>query len=450
MLYFCAKSRLRMRFNKFLPVACCLLVTSMGARAQFLMDMIDTTTNLGKGMLSMYQKYDALRFSGYIQPQFQMATARGIDSYAGGNFNPQSDNRWMLRRGRIRVDYEHYNDQDMPVLQFAFQFDGTERGVNIRDFYGRVFDTRFNLFSFAAGMFARPFGYEVNLSSADRETPERGRMSQILMKTERDIGGMVSFEPRRRDHPLRFLKIDAGLFNGQGLTGPSDFDSHKDFIARIYVKPRKLNAQNWTLVGGASILMGGMQQFTRVIYTMDNAHSFKVDSAVANAGKIAPRHYYGADMQLKIPNGKGKGSTQFRAEYIRGKQTATALTTETPGTIPMKSDGSYAPLYIRKFDGAYLYFIQNLASDKHQVVVRYDWYDPNTDVKGKQIGAPDAGLTQADIRYNTLGFGYLYYLNEHLKLSVYYDWVKNEATALPGYEQDLDDNVLTCRLQYRF
>ncbi|MFB6457531.1 porin [Chitinophaga sp. Hz27] len=438
-----------MRTAKIFLLSCVLLCSSIVTHAQFLMDMIDTTSELGKGMLSMYHKYDALRFSGYIQPQFQAISQRGAKSYAGGDFLPQVDNRWTLRRGRIRVDYERYNKQDMPVVQFAFQFDGTERGVFIRDFYGRFFETKFNVLSLATGMFARPFGYEVNLSSADRETPERGRMSQILMKTERDLGGMVSFEPRRKDHPLYFLKIDAGLFNGQGLTGPSDFDSHKDFIGRIGFKPIFLNKRKWLLSGGASVLYGGMQQFTNVIYKMDGA-AFKVDSAVTNAGEIAPRHYYGADMQLKIPNGPNKGWTQFRAEYIRGKQTATQFSAETPGIIPLDAAGKYAPLYIRNFDGAYLYFIQNLGSLKHQVVVRYDWYDPNKDVKGTQVGAPGSGTTEADIRYNTLGVGYLYYADEHLKFTVYYDWVKNESTLLPNYTKDVRDNVLTCRVQYRF
>ena len=37
---------------------------------QLLTDMIDTTTELGKGMLSIYQKFGTVRFSGYLQPQF--------------------------------------------------------------------------------------------------------------------------------------------------------------------------------------------------------------------------------------------------------------------------------------------------------------------------------------------------------------------------------------------
>ncbi|MCW3461923.1 porin [Chitinophaga nivalis] len=442
-----------MRIAKCLLLLVLLSCASLLARAQFLMDMIDTTTDLGKGMISMYHKYDALRFSGYIQPQFQLAEAKGIETYAAGNFGTRVNNRFLLRRGRIRVDYERYNKDDMPVIKFAFQFDGTERGVAIRDFYGRFFETKFNLFSLAAGMFARPFGYEVNLSSADRETPERGRMSQILMRTERDLGAMVSFEPRRKGHPLSFLKIDAGLFNGQGLTSTADFDSHKDFIGRIGIKPQRIKGTNYIVSGGVSVLYGGMEQFTQYINrmgTVNDKPGFVVDSAVTNAGEIAPRHYYGADIQFRIPNGRGKGSTQFRAEYIRGTQTATASTTETPGSIPMTAQGRPQPLYIRKFDGAYLYFIQHLGSEKHQAVVKYDWYDPNKAVKGKEIGAPGTRLTAADIRYNTLGIGYLYYANEHLKFMFYYDWVQNEATELEGYQDDRKDNVLTCRVQYRF
>jgi phosphate-selective porin len=114
------------------------------------------------------------------------------------------------------------------------------------------------------------------------------------------------------------------------------------------------------------------------------------------------------------------------------------------------SDGKYLPLYVRPFDGAYLYFIQHLGSDKHQVVVRYDWYDPNKKVKGMEIGAPGEGLTPADVRFNTLGFGYLYYANEHLKFTLYYDMVKNESTRLSGYTDDLKDDIFTARMQYRF
>jgi hypothetical protein len=439
-----------MRLKHLAIVALPLLFAEV-SHAQFLMDMIDTTTSVGKGMFSLYQKYDAVRFSGYIQPQFQYAQQKGIDSYAGGNFPEHVNNRFSLRRGRFRLDYSRYDEALMPVVQFAFQFDGTERGVFIRDFFGRIFENKWDVFSVTAGMFARPFSYEVNLSSGERETPERGRMSQILMKTERDIGAMVSFEPRRKTNKWKFLKIDAGFFNGQGLTATSDFDSHKDFITRIAIKPQKLNSHNWRLSGAVSILYGGMEQFTPYIYKIDNAGgkpAYTVDSSATNVGKIAPRHYYGADIQFRIPNGKNKGATEFRAEYMRGSQTATATTTETPAVIPVAA-GKNAPLYIRNFDGAYLYLLQHLGNPMDLIVLKYDWYDPNTRVKGRQIDAA-AGMTAADIRYNTFGAGYVHYFNVNMKVMLYYDMVKNESTSLEGYTSDLKDNVFTCRLQYRF
>lgn len=170
-----------------------LLLTTGKMQAQFLMDMVDTTKDMGKNMLSLYNRFDRIRISGYIQPQYQIADTAGAKSYEGGDFSQFSNNRFMLRRGRIRFDYVRYGKQSDPSVQFVFQFDGTERGVFIRDFWGRVFDQKWHLFSATVGMFARPFGFETNLSSADRESPERGRMNQILMKTERDLGMMVSF-----------------------------------------------------------------------------------------------------------------------------------------------------------------------------------------------------------------------------------------------------------------
>ncbi len=424
-----------------------VLLTITTARAQFLMDMIDTSTSLGKGMISIYKNYDHLRISGYMQPQFQWATGKGVGVYQGGDFPKQSDNRFMFRRGRIRFDYEHYNKQNLPTLQFVFQFDGTERGVNIRDFWGRLFDGKWDVMSLTMGMFARPFGFEVNYSSGDREAPERGRMSQILMKTERDLGAMVSWAPRKKSHPLSFLKVDVGLFNGQGLAGPEDYDSHKDLIARVAMKPTALNRQKWLLSVGASILYGGLEQFTPVVYRMQKTGQFYKDSSDANIGLIAPRHYYGGDAQFVIPN--AKGSTQFRAEYIRGTQSSTRNSTETPGEIPMIDD-VFAPLAIRNFDGAYLNFLQHLGSEKHQLVLKYDWYDPNTRVKGKQIGKDGLNLTAADIRFDTFGAGYVYYFNEHMKATLWFDRIWNESTSLDGFTGDVDDNVFTCRLQYRF
>lgn len=70
-------------------------------------------------------------------------------------------------------------------------------------------------------------------------------------------------------------------------------------------------------------------------------------------------------------------------------------------------------------------------------------------VKGSEI-KKDTQLTAADLKYNTLGLGYIFYMNDNLKWVLWYEIVKNEKTQLVGLTEDLKDNVFTFRMQYRF
>lgn len=424
-------------------------ISSESHAQRFLTDVMDTTTITGKGNYILYQQYDKLRFSGYMQPQFQWAESNGVSTFAGGDFSGNSDNRFMLRRGRMRMDYAHYTKEGKPLAAIVFQFDGTERGFFIRDFWGRFYENKLELFQVTTGMFARPMGYELNTSSSDRESPERGRMSQILMKVERDMGIMIGFDSRKK-RVLSWLKVDIGIFNGPGLPATTDYDSHKDLIGRIALKPQTIKNAGIILSAGISGYLGGINSQGAILYTMQGkgANAFMAkDSTQANIGKVTPRKYAGADIQVKIPN--RKGFTEFRAEYIFGQQTATANSSETPGSYPLDAANKALPLYTRSFDGAYFYFLQHLGTTKLQLVIKYDWYDPNKKVKGKEINAAK-DLTSADIRFNTLGSGLVYYINPHLKAQVYYDWVTNESTGLSDYDADKKDNIFTMRLQYRF
>ena len=408
--------------------------------------MLDTTKEAGKGLLNIYKKFDHLRIGGYVQPQFQIAESKGTKSFEGGDFAANVSNRFMLRRSRIRIDYLHLNDQNNPGLQIVFQFDATERGFTVRDMWGRLFENKLKLFSFTIGMFARPFSYEVNLSSSDRESPERGRMSQLLMKSERDLGAMVSLDVRRDKHPLKNIKIDAGLFNGQGIVANGDFDNRKDFISRISLKPVSFNKMV-SFTAGASLLYGGLLQATKYVYstkTEDRVTHVAVDSEASNLNKYSPRTYKGIDMQLKIKN--HIGFTEFRAEYITGLQTGTSNSSETPTALMSGNSGFYK----RNFNGAYFYFLQHLFSLQHQLVIKYDWYDPNTNVTSNEIGGANTNFSAADIKYSTLNIGYNYAITSLAKLGLFYAIVKNETTQLSGFTSDVRDNVFTARLQFRF
>lgn len=418
-----------------------VLLSFNPAKAQFLMDMVDTSTAMGKGFLGIHKKFDNFGVTGYIQPQFQYTETRGAKGFAGGDFAPYSDNRFMLRRGRIRFDYSHFTKEGMPKIQFVFQFDGTDRGVFARDFWGRLYDTKYNLFTLTAGIMPRPFGFEVNLGSADRESPERARMTQTLMKVERDIGAMVSFEPRKKTSPFYYLKIDLGLFNGQGLnTVGGDYDSYKDLIGRVVLKQKRI-AGKFYLSGGINGFYGGMAD-TTIQYKISDA-KFVTDSTKSVDGVKAPRQYAGIDVQLKYKYDWG-GATEIRAEYWQGTNTGIASSNEPPVNLPTEA------LYIRKFNGAIFYLLQNIYSKRHQLVLKYDWFDPNTEVSGNEIGATGSKLRQTDIKYTTFGIGYNFYMTDNVRWVFYYDHITNENTQLTGYKNDLEDDVFTCRLQFRF
>jgi hypothetical protein len=144
------------------------------------------------------------------------------------------------------------------------------------------------------------------------------------------------------------------------------------------------------------------------------------------------------------------GLTIIRAEYIQGTQPGSPNSSLSPVTTVIN------PIYLRNFNGLYFYFVQNILQTKSQLVFKYDWYDPNIDLNGDQIGLAGSGTSEADIRFDTYGFGYIYRATNNVRFMAFYDIVKNERTQLAGtnstddYRKDIADNVLTLRMQYRF
>ncbi len=55
--------------------------TAAISNAQFLMDMLDTTKESGKGLLNIYRNFDHLQIGGYMQPQFQVIQEIGSQNF---------------------------------------------------------------------------------------------------------------------------------------------------------------------------------------------------------------------------------------------------------------------------------------------------------------------------------------------------------------------------------
>jgi hypothetical protein len=386
-------------------------------------------------------KKSQLKLTGYIQAQWQRADSQGISSFAGGDFPTASDNRFMIRRGRVKLDYSRTNEDGDILTQGIVQIDFTQNGLALRDAYINILDPHTKWIGLKVGAMDRPFGYEVTYSSGLRETPERARMSQTLFPGEKDLGAQIYVMPNKTSR-YRFFKLEAGIYNGTGVLN-NEFDKYKDFISRLsFYKNNSDETIRYS--GGVSYFNGGHKNSTKYIddlLTKTDGSSYWAisDSSASNIDRKAKQVYYGADAQVSIK--WAGGLTTLRGEYITGIQGGTDKSTASP-RVPVTGN-----MYERNFNGAYFYLVQNILDSRHNVVVKYDWYDPNTKVKESEIGP---GLTAADIKYTTLGLGYFFNYDQNWKFLLYYDIVKNDPTHLTNYGSDLKDNVLTVRVQYKF
>ncbi len=413
-------------------------------------EVVDTLNTNIENLKADFDIFKKLKISGYIQPQFQIADSNGIVSFAGGSFPKNSDNRFTVRRGRIKVAYEG------EFSQFVIQIDATEKGVSLKDAYLSLKDPWLQMFTLTGGVFNRPFGFEIAYSSSLRESPERARIMQTLFPGERDLGAMLSVQPRKESR-WNFIRLDLGLIAGNGVA--PETDTRKDFLGHLFIN-RTTGNEKLKYGLGVSYYKGGYFQETKDVYEFTTLSDgitggFVVDSTESNKGAFANREYYGLDAQLSLD--WLPGITTIRGEYVRGSQPGTAKSNISPfnRSIP---DLGVNDTYNRKVQGGYVYFIQNIGMSRHSIVIKYDWFDPNTDVKGDGMKASitvgdteiKTNLSGADIMYTTWGFGYNLRLTSNVKLMAYYDLVKNESSGIKGFTQDIKDNVFTLRLQFKF
>ncbi len=387
-----------------------------------------------------------IKFNGWVQAQYQYADTVGAANFDGGDFPANVDNRFMIRRGRIKATF------DGKQTQYVVQLNMTERFVNIADIYVKYSEPFTKWLSLQVGVMNRPFGYDIQLSSVVRESPERARYTQILTPNERDMGAELIVEAPKNSK-LFGLNFTGGFFNGTGLTIPavniSDIDSRKDFIGRLsYYKGIKEDKIKFGV--GASHYNGYERVANNFLYngfktdTLGNLQYKLSDTTTVNyKGSYAKRLYYGLEALFSVKS--IIGTTTLRGEYVFGQQPGSATSTKSPQAA------TTGATYIRNFTGAYVFFIQRIMNSKHEVFVKYEWYDPNSKVGASDIGKTGSLLGAADVKFTAIGVGYNFYITENFKFLAYYNMVSNEISKnLSGYTRDLKDNILTLRVQARF
>lgn len=315
-----------------------------------------------------------LKITGYIQGQFVDDERSRDQLVTGGTRNLD---QFSIRRGRVKFTY-----QATPTSKFVIQPDITTSGVVLKDGYVELTEpwTPWK-HTLTAGQFNWPFGYEIMYSSSSREVPERSRVVRTLFPGERDRGLMLSGLGLNERFSYR-----VAIVNGTGTASSSDLNQQKDLVARVGYSFGALDL-------GASGYRG----------------EDLVATATQATGANFDKDRLGVDFQWATP----VQGLLLRGEYITGKQAPAAGTTRTQS---------------HDVDGWYFYAIQNLGT-KHQLVLRLDEYDPDTDVGNNAI--------------RTINPSYIFHWDAHSKVMASYEFIETEAN-------DPDDNVFTLRYQYAF
>lgn len=376
-------------------------------------------------------KLEKLKVSGYIQAQYQWGQESASLKVGTSNEDPsKSFDRLGIRRGRLKFTY------DEKIVSAVFQLDITEKGVNFKDAYVNIKDPWVNSMALRAGIFDRPFGYEIGYSSSRRESPERSAVFQTLFPDERDLGAMLVLQAPKSS-PWSVLKLEGGLFAGNGIK--QETDRRRDFIGHLSAS-KKWN--DISLGGGFSYYNGSVYRGTENIYRMDGKQ-FVLHSDANNKGKFVKREYFGFDLQFSVKS--TIGLTQLRGEYLFGQQPGLQNSSKSPNSSSLPTGDTY----VRDFRGAYVMLVQSIGKTPVSLVFKYDRYDPNTKVSKDEVGLNGTG--KADVAQKTFGMGAFWDATSSLRLTAYYELNRHEKTAnLAGYAQNLQNDLFTLRLQYKF
>jgi hypothetical protein len=380
---------------------------------------------------------------GYFQFQYHYTNkddSVSLHSMTAGDFARFNNNKFAVRRSRIRFEY-HRN-----YASSAISFDITERGMIIKDAWLAFKDPWIKGVEMRMGVYALPFGHEIELQSLERETPERSRVVQHLFPGIRDIGAGFRFQ-LPETNKFHFLRLDGGLFHG--TSGNIEADNAKDFVGRVMIdNPLKNDKINFSMaysnlrgkVNHQYDIDGSISNY-HYIYRMldttvnvngeDQQYSIlfqdylpnELDAVIkdsvngytpATFNTFVNRSYHALSGQIDLNLSIGArklGKTVIRGEYIWGVQVSQEGTLGNPYVFSsatptgpfvsvtwpkFDSPQPYNPAaigrhlkpshtFVRNFKGMYFYLDQQIGKTGHHFVYKYDYYDPNTAVSGEDI-----------------------------------------------------------------
>ncbi|MEN9353175.1 MAG: hypothetical protein RL318_500 [Fibrobacterota bacterium] len=430
-------------------------------------------------------KLAKIKVSGLIQARMEYATDTAqLDAGFGAN-----QARFKVRRGRLKVAH------DGTLGDYAVQVQYGEKGIELVDMYGS-FQDPWKTVKVRLGAQDIPFGYEIGYSSSMMETMERSLAEQKLFNGEKDLGAVL-FLSYDKDF-FQYVDFKAGVMNGQMNIKTQENDEGKTFLGRLGFKA-PIKDLNFEIDGGASYYMneltvrnksvvdydnqvGGTKETAKIAYTVANAVDLKLEKTIIGAdmqayfnilpfgGTVLRGEMYTGTNVSVANNGPYTGDISTTVSY-NTTYTTTADTAKKAYTTKSVDPKASAGAYVRPVMGWYGTLIQNVG-DAFQVVARYEQFDPNTELEGSAIGSHNSvkGVIGSadDLSWSQISLGLNYFLSGNVKLSLAYDIKVNETTSAANvvnlntkdgkntttprtdWSKEIDNNLLTAQLQYKF
>ena len=309
---------------------------------------------------------------GYIQPQFDY----NLDG--GDNANTFKFKRARLGvRGSISEDFSYY------FMLEASPFIGGDDQEDAYLMDAFVSYTKHNWAKISVGTFKQPFSLEVATPCHGLTTIERSIVADQLVAPQRDFGLMVL-----GGNKYTKLNYWVALMNGRGLK-LVDNNTKKDIIGRATYK-----VADFLSVGG----------------------SFRYGYPKLNNIEDS-RTTYGGEFLVELDKLK------FQGEYIHDEGAYQSGASGGCGSTPIDLDGLTS-------QGAYVMASYDV-SEKFQPVFKYEYFDPNVDVKD-------------NIDYQErMTFGVNYFFNDKVRFQLNY--LANIETVV-----NVDNDVLLAQMQIKF
>jgi hypothetical protein len=382
-----------------------------------------------------------LTISAYVQAQYE--NHQDAQDQIDPNGAPLNTDRFVLRRGRIKIDRQWQYASTMIELDGntvngpSFNLWHAEASVLYRG--SRAFSAP-PILQLTFGQFDTPFGFELVESPKTRWFMERSLASRSLWPGEPDLGARIS-------SALGWFRATVAVLNGSPVGLKTGFPlrdpkAFKDIVARAGAD---IDPVPWlNIAGGASVYNGrgfhpGAQAGKTSIQWKDTNEDgiieatelIPVSATTSTPSQTFPRWAVGGDLRVTFTT--PIGATRIGGEVVAASNMDRVLFIADP--------------VLTGIDNRELGFMVGFSQEIFGYGVigfRYDSYDPNGDAQDKQGGKLLPSSQTVRVFSPMCGLA----LPERARLLFQYDVNRNHLGRDPnGLPSNLASDVITLRLQ---